>query len=721
MADQALDKGSFTLPGEAGYEALSLSLAEKWGADVIRDSDGTKLSSQLMDAGYRIYATLCIIRDHNEWAKLHPYTQQQAFLISRPVVAQGGTVQIPLLDGYFADQFFIDSRPEAMDYWQVYDRTSGAEVPKQNWHYDPASQSVVLQNAIPWRRYTASFLAFRVWEEINMYNHLTNHWTSEHLKQLDPRHPQVREYLLSWLDDWLAARPKVDVVRFTSLFYNFAFIWGESLRNRYLFNDWASYDFTVSLPALQEFEKQFGYALCAEDFVNRGHFQATHMPPTAQKRAWMDFTQDFVAGFAKELVDAVHRHGKKAYVFYDDSWVGMEPYGPKFGEIGFDGLIKCVFSGYEARLCAGVSVPVHELRLHPYLFPVGLGGAPTFMKGGDPAADARRYWMNVRRAILRAPVDRLGLGGYLHLTEGFPAFCDYIEGLNKEFRRIKALHEGGRPYTLPVQAAVLHCWGKLRSWSLSGHFHETDRHDLIHINEALSGLPVDVKFISFEDIKNGALNGVDVVINAGLSGSAWSGGDAWADADVVGKLTEWVSAGGTFIGVNEPSAHPGGDTVLRMAHVLGVDLDTGARCCHGRWKYDVVPEGSLGVQGVHFKAKENLYLTDGKAQVLKEVNGAPVFTLNRFGKGKGIYLSSFEVCPESARMLLSILLFAKDLSPEKQMYLTDSAFTECAYYPASNALAVINAGEDARTAKILTPRGRLTLDVPPYGCVIREV
>ena len=33
-------KGGFTLPGEAGYEDLTLKMAEKWGADVIRDSDG---------------------------------------------------------------------------------------------------------------------------------------------------------------------------------------------------------------------------------------------------------------------------------------------------------------------------------------------------------------------------------------------------------------------------------------------------------------------------------------------------------------------------------------------------------------------------------------------------------------------------------------------------------------------------------------------------------
>lgn len=62
-------KGGFTLPGEAGCEALTLELADRWGADVIRDSDGTELSDEILDAGYSIYSTICLIRDHNEWAR----------------------------------------------------------------------------------------------------------------------------------------------------------------------------------------------------------------------------------------------------------------------------------------------------------------------------------------------------------------------------------------------------------------------------------------------------------------------------------------------------------------------------------------------------------------------------------------------------------------------------------------------------------------------------
>ena len=46
-----IPKGDFTLPGEAGYEQYTLELAKKWGADVIRDADGTKLSDKIVNAG----------------------------------------------------------------------------------------------------------------------------------------------------------------------------------------------------------------------------------------------------------------------------------------------------------------------------------------------------------------------------------------------------------------------------------------------------------------------------------------------------------------------------------------------------------------------------------------------------------------------------------------------------------------------------------------------
>ena len=91
-----IKKGSFTLPGEAGFESLTLKMAEKWGADVIRDSDGTKLSEDITKAGYGIYSTICVIRADNAWAKKNMDKLQQNFLMSEPVMAESDTVVILL-------------------------------------------------------------------------------------------------------------------------------------------------------------------------------------------------------------------------------------------------------------------------------------------------------------------------------------------------------------------------------------------------------------------------------------------------------------------------------------------------------------------------------------------------------------------------------------------------------------------------------------------------
>lgn len=711
--------GGFTLPGEAGCEALTLDLARRWGADVIRDSDGTELSDEILQAGYDIYSTICIIREHNDWARQHPDCLQQTFLSTQPALAEEENLSVPLMAGFFDQQFKVNDRPAALALWQVWDRTEETLLPADAWQWQPDTGCVVIRHPVPYHQYTVSFLAWRIWEEISMYNHVTNGWTKEHLVPIDPRTPVAREYLTHWLQTWCENHPHTNVVRFTSMFYNFVWMWGSDERNRNLFTDWGSYDFTVSEQALADFAAEYGYALTAEDFINKGNFQVTHMPPSDRKRDYMAFTQRFVAGYGKELVDLVHSYGKKAYVFYDDSWVGVEPYGPCFEQFGFDGIIKCVFSGYEARMCAGVKAPVHELRLHPYLFPVGLGGAPTFMPGGDPTRDAKLYWNHVRRALLRAPIDRIGLGGYLHLLEDFPDFVQYIADLADEFRTVRDLHRAGKVYTMPLTVAVLHSWGNLRPWTLSGHFHETYMHDLIHINEALSGLPVQTEFLSFEDVKAGKLEGVDVVINAGRAGTAWSGGDAWHDAKLVTALNAWVAQGGVLIGVNEPSAAPGHGDYFRMARALGVDEDTGARVCHGRWPVAADPVPGLIPEGAELPVREHLYLTDGDTRVLAEQDGCPAIATHAFGKGRGVYLAGFSYSPENARMLLNLMLWAKGL-PLNAAYLTTDPGTECAWFPDSRELVVINNTDTPRTTAVHTPEGDVTVELEPFATCILD-
>ena len=708
--------GGFTIPGQTGYEKLTMELAKKWGADAIRDSDGTKLSDEIMNSDYEIYSTVCIIRDHNEWIKENPHAQQQTFLITSPNTATADSLEITLLDDFFDEHVKVNEAPESIKHWQVFDRTTGQELSKDKWFYRDGA--VIISNTTQWHTYTVSFLAYRIWEEISMYNHTTNNWDKEHLMQLDPVYPQVQDYLLDWMEKWCEAHPKTSVVRFTSLFYNFTWIWGSSERQRNIFTDWGSYLFAVSPLMLENFSKKHGYELTAEDFVNGGKYRTTHMPPDSRLDDWMDFVSSFVAGYAKKLVDVVHKYKKQAYVFYDDCWIGMEPYGKYFPSIGFDGMIKCVFSGFEVRLCSDVpSVETREIRLHPYLFPVGLNGTPTFSEGGNPAKDAMEYWVQARRALLRASVDRIGLGGYLSLTEPFPEFHDAIAEIADEFRLIRELHSEGAPSVHRQRVGVLTAWGDLRRWTCCGHYHENPNNDLINLIETLSGLAFDVHFIDFDDIKAGYADGkLDVIINAGFAGSAWSGGDVWCDEELITAITKWVNDGGVLLGVGEPSAVRGHNVFFRLAHILGIDRDTGERVNHGKMSFET--SNSLNIQFEKIKPLDGLYLTNEHTEVLCAIDNAPVFTTNKFGNGVGIYLSSYQHNLSNADALEQLILAACKSDEDETFLSSGDKRLECTYFPNSKITVIVNNSPDY-VQRVLKISGEdMKVDIKPYGLAV---
>ena len=232
--------------------------------------------------------------------------------------------------------------------------------------------------------------------------------------------------------------------------------------------------------------------------------------------------------------------------------------------------------------------------------------------------------------------------------------------------------------------------------------------DLIHINEALSGLPLQVSFMNFDDVKNGGLSDVDVVINAGRAGTAWSGADAWKDPELVSALTKWTKEGGVFIGVNEPSASDGAMSYFRMAPVLGVDEDTGARVCEGRYAFAEKEVPGFLPDGAYIRARRGRFLTDGASTdvLLSQTldlcgypDPEPALTMHRFGEGMGVYLSSFEFTYPNARLLLNIILQATGHGLDRR-FLPDNPWCECAYYPASKVLVVINNSDEKQKAKI---------------------
>ncbi|MEG0267967.1 MAG: 1,3-beta-galactosyl-N-acetylhexosamine phosphorylase, partial [Carnobacterium sp.] len=449
--------GRVTLPSEQNFLAETKEMIERWGADAIRDSDGTKLDDDIKELDAKIYTTYFVARAHNEFAEKHLEECQQIYLMSLFHTAVSEKISIPFMDGYFAEQLKPDFIHDPKKYWEVIDRTTGNIVDTANWEVDEANETVTIVNTSPFHEYTVSFLVYATWDPTQMYNHITNNWGDKpHDIPFDVRQPYSNEYMKVYLKQWLIDNPATDVVRFTTFFYHFTLVFNNLGKEKFV--DWFGYGASVSVAALDAFEQEKGYRLRPEDIVDCGYYNTAFRIPTKTYLDYMDFIQHFVAKEAKELVDIVHDSGKEAMMFLGDNWIGTEPYGKHFEIIGLDAVVGSVGGGATLRMIADIPhVKYTEGRFLPYFFP------DTFFEGNDPVIEANENWLTARRAMLRSPVDRIGYGGYLSLAYKFPGFVDYIADITDEFREIYDTIKDVKPYT-GIKVAILNSWGKIRTW-----------------------------------------------------------------------------------------------------------------------------------------------------------------------------------------------------------------------------------------------------------------
>ena len=114
-------RGRVTLPSESGFLNETRELMERWGADAIRDSDGTKLDRDVKSLDAEIYTTYFVARGHNEFAVKHMEECQQLYLMSRRFTAVGNHLEMDLrkIRGklYCADIFTMRPRPRLPASW----------------------------------------------------------------------------------------------------------------------------------------------------------------------------------------------------------------------------------------------------------------------------------------------------------------------------------------------------------------------------------------------------------------------------------------------------------------------------------------------------------------------------------------------------------------------------------------------------------------------------
>ncbi|WP_368087468.1 1,3-beta-galactosyl-N-acetylhexosamine phosphorylase N-terminal domain-containing protein, partial [Bifidobacterium bifidum] len=168
--------GRFTLPSEENFAEKTKELAELWGADAIRNSDGTHLDESVLALGKKIYSAYFPTRAHNEWITLHMDETPQVYLLTGRVLAEADIVDVPLMDGFFEEQLKPNRDADPHKYWEVVDRTTNEVVDASLWTLDEDTDTVHVSGAELMHEYTVSFLAYIIWDPVEMYNHLTNGW-----------------------------------------------------------------------------------------------------------------------------------------------------------------------------------------------------------------------------------------------------------------------------------------------------------------------------------------------------------------------------------------------------------------------------------------------------------------------------------------------------------------------------------------------------------------
>lgn len=687
--------GRLTLPTDVDMVEETIRLKNLLGADALRDCDGTTMPEALLTQDAKKYATYYTTRKDNEWAEENPDEIQQEYLITDRITARDTKLRIKLMKGFHTEQLKVNSIDDPKRWWEVIDRTTGEVVPADKWNYDEKTGEVEVET-VKYHQYTVSFLAFLIWDPVHMYNFITNDWKdAPHQLTFDVRQPKTQQHVKNKLRKWCEENPHIDVVRFTTFFHQFTLTFDEQKREKYV--EWFGYSASVSPYILEQFEKWAGYKFRPEYIVDQGYHNSIFRVPSKEFRDYIEFQQIEVSKLAKELVDIVHEYGKEAMMFLGDHWIGTEPFGNYFANIGLDAVVGSVGDGVTLRMISDIKgVKYTEGRLLPYFFP------DVFCEGGDPIGEARDNWLKARRAILRSPLDRIGYGGYLKLASEWPGFIDEIQHVVSEFRLIHENMNGTKSYVAPFKVGILNCWGNLRRWMANQVHHALwyrEIYSYVGVIECLSGMPFEVEFITFDEIKNGIPEDIKVIINAGDAGTSFSGAQNWIDEQVVTAIREFVDNGGGFIGVGEPSAYQHQGRYFQLSDVLGVDREMNFSLSTD--KYNTLNADHFILEDIEGEidfgeGMSRIYAQGENYQILNMDGKYSRLVVNEYGKGHSVYFAGLPYSPQNCRVLLRAIYYAAGMEEEMKKFYVSNVDTEVTVFEETGKIAVINNAKEAR-------------------------
>ena len=253
-------------------------------------------------------------------------------------------------------------------------------------------------------------------------------------------------------------------------------------------------------------------------------------------------------------------------------------------------------------------------------------------------------------------------------------------------------------------------WGRQNTWMFNGNFTDDVKPETIGYGtffNAICGQPVDVDFISFDDIIAGKIDisKYDVLVNTGLEGSSFQGDYYWKNEVLLTKIRKYVAGGGGFLGIGNPSGYKYQGKYFQLSDVLGVEKEIGLTYYKNKYFNNVDCNhwivSDVDMNRVKFVSlNQTIYSTGAKIldcsinendPTQNTVQGGNInLSIHEYGKGRAVYLSGMRDSFEAFRLIYKTLLWVSHKEKYYLRAISSNPYVDCYFYEESNKYALLN-------------------------------
>jgi len=644
------------------------------------------------EAGYKTVILGGLPIHFHDRLQEHPEERQYGYWTNDPVKATQDTLKMEIESPSWRDERISVYYP-IEKHWMVLDVTAGKPVPADRWEYDPKTKTVTISRATVGHLYRVYYMV-----ETGGIG--------------DPLYEPFAEASLKALDEFVS---QYDGILDTYWFDELAFAYPGPVPQGVW--DWESYTLTARPERQREFTAETGIAFDPRWMAAPP--KRIDVPPAREYLRWMEWIQAKVKRWMKRATDIVHKHKMRAWLYWGDCHVGIEPYNGSLSAGGVDEFDRPSADGCTIRALVDVPEKIFRRFRVDWLFWY------SFTRENFPQLFFS-HWKGAKRGMLMKPINGIyWMTFYRALSNGDKAIAEdsveTIAEINDEFRYIAENLADVPAFTHDINLYVLNCWGKTYSW----------RPWRSPYLISISDITVRVRFISFEDVEKGGIpDDADIILNYGHAGSAWSGGYFW-ESEAVGKaVRDFIKNGGGFIGIQAPSycekpqprwvlgdlfgltaegtAHyePASlpQSVLAGDAIEGGDVPTAMFRTKAGARHWMARNCPAAVEGITDAVTVSVAADDVQilyATVKSENTLVPAVTARKAGDGRVVYFSGYSADYSFYRLLRRAIFWTAHREDAADALCVDGAEDVFIYaYPARGIIAVLNNGDAAVDVRI---------------------